>query len=325
MLLAVKQCWGCGMGNVVRAEFGRPMVAQAAKGERVADCDDGYTRLANELFDEIIGSDLTRNQMKVALAVARKTFGFNKKADRISDSQLVELTKLPRQKVNPAKNALLDMRVLVMDGRKIGVNKNLSEWKTDCHRNSDNVTKTVTKNVTKTVTEVSPKQGHTKDTIQKTRKTKSKSICAEPAAAASAPVVVEGVLVDDGDRPVEPEKTRLVANQTTPAQLPNEPVAILLPLNTGEGYPVTCAFADQMRSLYPAVDVSQELRAMCGWLIGNPAKRKTKRGVVRFITSWLARCQDRGGSSGLTQAYQQPAWTLDVNDTSWTKYLQEGF
>lgn len=325
MLLAVKQCWGCGMGNVVRAEFGRPMVAQAAKGERVADCDDGYTRLANELLDALIEADLTKHQYKVALAVIRKCYGFNKSFDRITNSQIAEMAKIPETRVSTAKNQLLEMGILINSGRKIGPNKVLSEWSANLPRNGESFPETGKESFPETGKEHSPKQGNTKDTIQKTRKTKSKSICAEPAAAASAPVVVEGVLVDDGDRHVEPEKTRLVANQTTPAQLPNEPVAILLPLNTGEGYPVTCAFADQMRSLYPAVDVAQELRAMCGWLIGNPAKRKTKRGIVRFITSWLARCQDRGGSSGLTQACQQPAGTLDVNDTSWTKYLQEGF
>ena len=48
--------------------------------------------------------------------------------DRIADSQLSELTRLPRQKVNAAKNELIAMNVLVSDGMPIGPNKNLSEW-----------------------------------------------------------------------------------------------------------------------------------------------------------------------------------------------------
>ena len=137
--------------------------------QRVADTDDGYTRLANELYEELIGANLTRNQAKVAHAVCRKTYGFNKKLDRVSDSQISELTHLPRQKVNKAKNELIAMRVLVREGSLIGPNKALSDWQIpDCHQNSDFVTKAVTKNVTKSVTGLSPKQGHTKDTIQKT-------------------------------------------------------------------------------------------------------------------------------------------------------------
>ncbi|WP_140919051.1 replication protein [Limnobaculum xujianqingii] len=135
---------------------------------RVADTDDGYTKLANELYEELIGANLTRNQAKVAHAICRKTYGYNKKMDRIADSQLAQLTKLPRQKVNTAKNQLIAMRVIIRDGNMIGPNKNLSEWDLpECHQFSDSDTKTVTKSVTKTVIGLSPKQGHTKDNIQK--------------------------------------------------------------------------------------------------------------------------------------------------------------
>lgn len=136
---------------------------------RMADTDDGFTRLANELYEELIGANLTRNQAKVAHAVCRKTYGYNKKLDRISDSQISELTKLPRQKVNKAKNELIAMRVLLRDGMQIGPNKCLSDWQIpECHQNGVTVTEPVTNNVTKPVTGLSPIQGHTKDTIQKT-------------------------------------------------------------------------------------------------------------------------------------------------------------
>ena len=139
--------------------------------KRVADTDDGYTRLANELYEELIGANLTRNQAKVAHAVCRKTYGFNKKMDRIADSQIAVLTNLPRQKVNKAKNELILMKVLLKEGALIGPNKTLEEWQIpECHQSGVIVTKPVTKSVTKTVTRVSPKRGHTKDTITKDNK-----------------------------------------------------------------------------------------------------------------------------------------------------------
>lgn len=139
--------------------------------ERVARVEDGYTKLANELYEELIGANLTKNQAKVAHAICRKTYGFNKKTDRISDSQLAELTRLPRQKVNKAKNELIAMKVIVKVGMAIGPNKNLTEWDIpDCHQNGVIVTKTVTKSVTKSVTALSPKQGHTKETITKDKR-----------------------------------------------------------------------------------------------------------------------------------------------------------
>lgn len=154
------------MSNLATVTQIRPI--QRPVERRVAEIEDGYTRLANALYDELIGADLTKNQSKVAHAICRKTYGFGKKLDRISDSQLAQLTRLPRQKVNKAKNELIEMKVILREGSQIGPNKNISEWEIEgCHYSGDNVTKLVTKGVTKTVTSLSPKQSHTKETIQK--------------------------------------------------------------------------------------------------------------------------------------------------------------
>ena len=91
--------------------------------------------------------------------------------DRISDSQLAQITRLPRQKVNKAKNELIAMKVILREGQQIGPNKNIEEWQIEgCHYSGDNVTALVTKSVTKTVTALSPKQGHTKETITKEKR-----------------------------------------------------------------------------------------------------------------------------------------------------------
>ncbi len=42
---------------------------------------------------------------------------------------------------------------------------------------------------------------------------------------------------------------------------------------------------------YPEVDVLSELGKMRAWLLSNDQKRKTKRGMKRFINSWLSRAQ----------------------------------
>ncbi|EOC5825809.1 replication protein [Cronobacter sakazakii] len=157
------------MSNLATVTQLRPVERPAER--RVAEIEDGYTRLANALYDELIGADLTKNQSKVAHAICRKTYGFGKKMDRISDSQLAQLTRLPRQKVNKAKNELIAMKVIKRDGHLIGPNKEISEWQIEgCHYSGDNVTAMVTNSVTKTVTALSPKQSHTKETITKEKK-----------------------------------------------------------------------------------------------------------------------------------------------------------
>lgn len=66
--------------------------------------------------------------------------------------------------------------------------------------------------------------------------------------------------------------------------------------NTDELYEVTYDYVNEMKELYPAVDVEQALRNMKGWLLADSSRRKTKSGMKRFINSWLAKEQNQGGS-----------------------------
>ena len=66
-------------------------------------------------------------------------------------------------------------------------------------------------------------------------------------------------------------------------------------LNDKTLYKVTEQELQEWRSLYPAVDVEQQLRAMQGWSDANPKQRKTRSGVRRFITAWLSKEQNRAG------------------------------
>ena len=82
-------------------------------------------------------------------------------------------------------------------------------------------------------------------------------------------------------------------------------------LNTGERWEPEDIDMIAWSKAYPAVDVFQELRAMESWLDANPTKRKTPKGIKRFVNSWLARSQDRGGSSPAVIGKQAVAAKLD--------------
>lgn len=70
-------------------------------------------------------------------------------------------------------------------------------------------------------------------------------------------------------------------------------------LNDGsEWRPTEALFAEYVR-LYPNVDVKQQFNVMRSWCLSNSKKRKTRRGITRFVNSWLAREQDKG--------YRRPA------------------
>lgn len=102
---------------------------------------------------------------------------------------------------------------------------------------------------------------YSKGEISKEKLSRDKTYCTEPENSASVPATV-----------------------------------IELILNNKSLYPITQQDIDEWSSLYPAVDVMQELRKMKGWLDANPTKRKTSRGIKRFVNSWLAKEQDKGGA-----------------------------
>lgn len=67
---------------------------------------------------------------------------------------------------------------------------------------------------------------------------------------------------------------------------------ISLTLNDKTEYPVYDKDFAEWVELYPAVDIMQELRKMKGWLDSNPTRRKTVKGIRRFINNWLSKAQD---------------------------------
>lgn len=76
------------------------------------------------------------------------------------------------------------------------------------------------------------------------------------------------------------------------------PSGILIILNDKSFYDVPLEKITMWKATYPAVDVEQELRKMGAWCDSNPTRRKTRRGVEKFINNWLSRTQDSGGTKG---------------------------
>ncbi|EFN7956143.1 phage N-6-adenine-methyltransferase [Escherichia coli] len=140
----------------------------AGQERNVADLDDGYARLSNMLLEAYSGADLTKRQFKVLLAILRKTYGWNKPMDRITDSQLSEITKLPVKRCNEAKLELVRMNIIKQQGGMFGPNKNISEW---CiPQNEGKSPKTRDKTSLKLGDCYPSKQRDTKDTITKEKR-----------------------------------------------------------------------------------------------------------------------------------------------------------
>ena len=65
-----------------------------------------FTRIINKTLDDLIGAKMNGVEYTVCLFIVRKTWGFNKKQDEISISQIVKATNKSRQAVQKALKKL---------------------------------------------------------------------------------------------------------------------------------------------------------------------------------------------------------------------------
>lgn len=99
---------------------------------RSPQVEEGHIRIANELFDAMLAYPFTARQQKVMQAIMRKTYGYNKKVDDVSASQIAEMTGLHRSHVTATITSLESLNVITkapgVFGSILGINKDFSAW-----------------------------------------------------------------------------------------------------------------------------------------------------------------------------------------------------
>ena len=90
--------------------------------------EDGHTRIANELLEQLMKRHLSPNQWRVLLCIIRKTYGFQKKIDYIANFQIVEATGLCKAVVSRCIKELHQAGFITRQGKHIGFQKNWEEW-----------------------------------------------------------------------------------------------------------------------------------------------------------------------------------------------------
>jgi len=102
------------------------------------------------------------------------------------------------------------------------------------------------------------------------------------------------VTITDLDLDLEKEKSKeSAASVLKNASQPPSP-KINFNFETRAWENITTGDMEPWQEAYPACDISVELSAMREWLLSNPEKRKVR--YRKFITSWLSRQQQRGGT-----------------------------
>lgn len=224
--------------------------------------ENGYTKVANELLNALIRLPINGTQFRIVMLILRETYGFQRKECSMSESYIATKLGIQRQNVHRELKFLIDHNVLSVNQeatftrpRIIAMNKHYDTWLIQLRKSEMDAG--IEKNWTP-VLKKDPATGITSDSHKK--------------------------------KPLNKPLKEVMSG----APAPDSPTAIELILNDKSMYLISRKQVTEWSTLYPAVDVMQELRKMKGWLDANPIKRKTKRGILRFVNSWLAREQDMG-------------------------------
>lgn len=98
----------------------------------MADLDNGYTRIANEILEAMARIKLSPTQYRILFVVWRYTYGFQRKEHKLSLTFLTQATGCDRRLIQREIKKLIKTNILVetFGVRKIrivGFNKNCKE------------------------------------------------------------------------------------------------------------------------------------------------------------------------------------------------------
>jgi phage replication O-like protein O len=101
-------------------------------GSRPIQVEDGeYTRIHNAILEALAKARLSGSEFRCVFYLLRKTYGWNKKEDKISLSQWAEGTDTKRNHVIATLNGLVEKKIMYrVDGYipTYGFNKHVEEW-----------------------------------------------------------------------------------------------------------------------------------------------------------------------------------------------------
>lgn len=105
---------------------------------------EGFVAIPNAIFDALLVADIPARQMKVAMAVVRKTFGYGKKEDDCTVQQLADVAGIDRANASRAFHALLSANIISArkgrHGSIVSINP-VEQWVlTPCQNNTNNDT-----------------------------------------------------------------------------------------------------------------------------------------------------------------------------------------
>jgi len=96
-----------------------------------------------------------------------------------------------------------------------------------------------------------------------------------------------GFLIPDSGY-LNPEKQQgSASSDASPAESETPSGVRDFPTKDGKAFALPEQFVQELKSTYPRIDVEYQLQKARLWLIANPGRQKTRRGMTRFLNNWM--------------------------------------
>ena len=144
--------------------------------------EDGHVDIANEIVEALAKTYLSSYESQVLWAIFRKTYGWHKKEDWLTNTQIMGMTGIAESHVSRTVKKLIKRNMVNKNGKKLSFQKDYEKWgkipkqvsKKNLPKQDINlpeqvtkITQTGKKNLPKQVDTKETKRNYTKETIQK--------------------------------------------------------------------------------------------------------------------------------------------------------------
>ena len=90
--------------------------------------ENGTTDIANEIVEAIMKIHLSGYENRVLWSIFRKTYGWHKKEDWITNSQISEMTNIAESHISRTMKILIQRKIVTKNGKKLSFQKNYNLW-----------------------------------------------------------------------------------------------------------------------------------------------------------------------------------------------------
>jgi len=287
------------------------------------DVRNGHIDIANEIAEAFAKNRISGEEWQVLWVIIRHTWGWHKSWDKISLNQFSQETGIKKPNILRALQKLIEKNIVVRKD-----NKNPYSWHVNSHYDTWNLSKSSKKkNVINTDNVINADNiinTDNKSPKSRTDKEKRQNVIKKDNVIKNDNGVIKndnGVIKNDKiqssklrtneEKRVPKEtitketitKENNIYNNTTvrndkiilhhkKKQKKKEKINFNFDKEVWEN--ITPKDKERWREAYPACDINIELAQMREWLLANPEKKK--KNYRRFITNWLSRSQERGGT-----------------------------